>query len=259
MTTTERGILDIKEPDLENLDSPFPGREHRLYLAITNKCNRACPFCSMHSKLDGSTFLSLELLPTFIPEDGIFQVQIEGGEPLLHPNFIDILLHYHSHPRCSKVLTCTNGTMFPFKKRNGMINARETHELMDMFFKDIPVDVTFKLSLNYFLLEADPDLFERAKLFLDYCESTGRHVIFNLRKRGNSSRDIDAGLDMLLEEHGLVDRANSFFLQRYGRNSRDPDAQVPHLVGTNFTLINPDGSTWGNHLINRSEAMRGLS
>ena len=42
------------------LDHPTPDRPHRLYYALTNHCNRTCPWCSTCSSPQGSTFLTLD-------------------------------------------------------------------------------------------------------------------------------------------------------------------------------------------------------
>ncbi|MBD3159008.1 MAG: radical SAM protein [Candidatus Lokiarchaeota archaeon] len=60
-------------------------------ISISNRCNNNCPFCYRNSTPDGPLIsieeyeMILEQLPT------TFQVALGGGEPTLHPDFIDIL------------------------------------------------------------------------------------------------------------------------------------------------------------------------
>ena len=49
-----------------------------------------------------------------------------------------------------------------------------------------------------------------------------------------------------------------FHLQRYGFAQKREDWDEPFLVGTHFTMLNPDGSAFGPDLVARSDAMRRL-
>src|SRR5208283_4271870 len=69
------------------LDHPTPERPFRLYVALTNHCNRSCPWCSTCSSPRGSTWLRVADYEASLPRVRPFQVQLEGGEPTLHPEF----------------------------------------------------------------------------------------------------------------------------------------------------------------------------
>lgn len=63
----------------------------RVYLEITNSCNLNCPFCTNEK---GNNFLSLEEIDVYVKQikeytDYIYLHIL--GEPLLHPNFNEIL------------------------------------------------------------------------------------------------------------------------------------------------------------------------
>ena len=59
----------------------------RLYINITNRCNTTCPFCCMYSGESKSTEMPFETYKQIIDEnDGEFELQLEGGEPLLNRN-----------------------------------------------------------------------------------------------------------------------------------------------------------------------------
>ena len=72
------------------LDHPTPDRPHRVYVALTNHCNRSCPWCSTCSSPRGGTWLSPADYAARFPAAGPFQVQLEGGTlaptPLVHEN-----------------------------------------------------------------------------------------------------------------------------------------------------------------------------
>ena len=110
------------------LDHPSLERPHRVYAALTNKCNRACPWCSTCSSPKGSTYLGVEEFITGFPKEGLFQVQLEGGEPTVHPQFWEFVQKAREHPRCTHLVLCTNGVLLPRSTedlRRFMLRARQ--------------------------------------------------------------------------------------------------------------------------------------
>jgi len=250
--------VDIRQPDSANLDSPFEGREFRLYVAVTNKCNRSCPFCSTYSSSGGKTFIKLDQILRHVPSLGNYQVQFEGGEPFLHPRLLEFARHFASDARCTRIIISTNGTMIPFVISNDIIDRDLSFVALDRFFSRLPDRVLLKVSLNYHLLEADSLLFQKAAILLEFVRKHDLDLVFNLRKRNDPRHDFDANLEHLVDTYDLRAKTNSFFLQRYGRNSIDVNAELPFVVGVNWCSINPDGTSHGIDLIARSEAMRRL-
>ncbi len=72
-------------------DRPSATRPHRVYVATTNHCNRACPWCSTCSSPRGDTWLGIPEYLAALPAQGEFEVQLEGGEPTLHPRFFELV------------------------------------------------------------------------------------------------------------------------------------------------------------------------
>ncbi|MFQ5603678.1 MAG: radical SAM protein [bacterium] len=67
-------------------------------LSITSKCNRACSYCFAMEKLgklpDLQSFMSLtqyERALHFLQRSGINEVRLLGGEPTLHPQFLEMI------------------------------------------------------------------------------------------------------------------------------------------------------------------------
>ncbi|HLT37247.1 MAG TPA: hypothetical protein VK034_13230, partial [Enhygromyxa sp.] len=83
-----------------------------------------------------------------------------------------------------------------------------------------------------------------------------RELVLNVRLRPDAPGG-DAWVQDAVREAGLLPLANVFALQAYGFAS-ERGWDRPFVVGTNFTLVNPDGTTHGADLIGRSEAMRVL-
>ncbi|MBX2798023.1 MAG: radical SAM protein [Myxococcales bacterium] len=221
------------------LDHPHPGRPHRVYLALTNHCNRACPWCSTYSSPARRTFLPLEALDAVIPDEGGFELQLEGGEPTVHPDFWDFVAAARAHPRCERLIVCTNGVRIPRRPA-----------ALDAWWTRLGRPVTVKMSVNHHLLQRDRGLLELAVALTERSEPDAL-VVINVRCRPGR----DAWVVAAVQHAGLMPHANVFDLQRYGLASDETDWEPPFLVGHDFTLVNPDGQTFGPDLIARSEAM----
>ena len=81
----------------------------RVYLEITNKCNLDCSFCTNPK---GNIFLDIETIKNYIDQikkhcDYIYLHIL--GEPLLHPNFNDILQYIDDKNMYLQLVT--NGTL----------------------------------------------------------------------------------------------------------------------------------------------------
>jgi hypothetical protein len=248
------------------LDHPTPERPHRVYVAVTNHCNRSCPWCSTCSSPKGSTFITLEDYVASFPAEGPFEVQLEGGEPTIHPDFHEMVRVARAHPRCKRIVICTNGVVLPRDETSlsAWVDALGEH-------------ATVKLSINHYLLERDSSTAEpvmrgleasggrRARYSLiDLAISLERLMrerggdrlfVINVRLRRGAEGD-DGWVVKAVEDAGLLASANVFYLQRYGFAENNEDWERPFLAGHDFRMVNPDGRTFGTDLIQRSEAMR---
>lgn len=235
------------------LDHPTPERPHRVYAALTNACNRACPWCSTCSSPAGSTYLSPESLQRALPATGAYELQLEGGEPTIHPQFLAFVDLARGDPRCSRLVLCTNGVRVPRDR------AR-----LGAWIRRLGAPLTLKLSVNHHLLERDPGLLALAGLlretFENLFEDSGgdRLLVLNVRRRRGAPGD-DEAVERAVAAAGLAAHANVFFLQRYGFASDREDWEAPFVVGLDFRMVNPDGAVFGPDLVARSEAMRRLS
>lgn len=79
-------ISSTINPDDEYFTSDFP---ESIDLKITNKCNRGCAWCHENSSIDGKHGnINLKFIDTLKPYT---EVAIGGGNPLEHPQLIDLL------------------------------------------------------------------------------------------------------------------------------------------------------------------------
>ncbi len=234
------------EPSLP-LDHPSLRKSPRLYFAITNQCNRACPWCSVYSSPEKSTFLELEKYRALLPNDQSFEVQLEGGEPTIHPQFWNFVEAARAHSNCTLLVLCTNAVRFP----------RENEELIK-FLNKLGSPLLLKISVNHYLLDRDPGLLvllEKIKAWT--LSKSNCKLIINVRRRKGADQDDNWILEKLKASH-LLELANDFFLQRYGLASDQIDWELPFVVSDQFKMINPDGEIHHGDLITRSEAMGNL-
>src|SRR5688500_10312168 len=80
---------------------------------ITNTCNLSCPFCFASEHMDGEASgstarMSLEEFRRQLGFAGVQVVRFCGGEPTLHPDFIEMLTLALAEPR-RMVFLMTNG------------------------------------------------------------------------------------------------------------------------------------------------------
>jgi MoaA/NifB/PqqE/SkfB family radical SAM enzyme len=227
------------------LDHPTPERPHRVYVALTNHCNRACPWCSTCSSPAGSTFLTHAAFHAVLPARGQFELQLEGGEPLLHPDFWELVRLARAHERCTRLVLCTNGVLLP-----------RPASALPAWLARLGEPLTVKVALNHHLIERDPNHVARCVNLRDRLAELGgeRALVVNVRLRRGYADDDRAVRDAVAEA-GLAPHANVFFLQRYGFASGEQGWEPPRLVWDNFTLVNPDGRVFGPDLLARSAAM----
>lgn len=83
-----------------------------MSLYITSKCQLNCNFCFMHNLLNSGKDLELNQIKYMVDifvDNGIESISLLGGEPLLHPDFVEIC-EYINEKRVHFVTT-TNGLM----------------------------------------------------------------------------------------------------------------------------------------------------
>lgn len=91
------------------------GREHRdLRVSLTDKCNLRCTYCMPSEQmqwLPSAQLLTREELLRVVRiavGAGIDQVRLTGGEPLLHPEIIDIVAGIAAIPNAPSIALTTN-------------------------------------------------------------------------------------------------------------------------------------------------------
>lgn len=236
-------------PDARPHDHPYLGRTHRVYVALTNHCNRACPWCSTYSSPAGNTWITWAQLAASLPAAGFYDVQLEGGEPTLHPAFWELVARLRADARCSKLILCTNGVALPRRAQK-----------LRTWLAQLGAPLLVKLSINQYLMSHDAGLLQLAADVQAALAKLGgeREVIYNVRLRRGYENDDRAVLEAV-KQAGLEPRANIFYLQRYGLASQEQAWDEPFLAGENFRMVNPDGCVYDTDLIARSKGMGALA
>ena len=140
----------------------FKGRDiKRLALPITRRCNRSCPECP--AKADSETPMwELEWVGEMLGP--IDKIEVTGGEPSLHPDFVEISENLHNWFDCQDIMLLTNGYLAEdeknlpvllnydrvyvshyteqFADRYGTPTNTEVHDKIRDYLKDYP-DIKF--------------------------------------------------------------------------------------------------------------------
>ncbi len=92
------------------------GRAHRdMRVSLTDRCNLRCTYCMPHdfaAWMPSADLLTTDELITIIKvavEEGIDQIRLTGGEPMLRPDIVEIVSRISSIENAPKLSMTTNG------------------------------------------------------------------------------------------------------------------------------------------------------
>lgn len=219
----------------------------RLYINITNKCNTNCEFCCMWSGTNKSTFLSFEKYKEIIDDcKDDFELQLEGGEPLLHKGLYLFLEYAVYTGRCKKILILTNG-----------IELHKHIKRFVDFHRNTLIPFSVKTSFNYWLNKINK---QALKQFVDYYYSTefidGFNVSLNVRLRKHE----DENIRKMVESYNLPNAMSIYYFQKYGKYEDEENYDLPIIVRNidSFHLFSCDGKDFGEDLIARANHEKNL-
>ena len=218
----------------------------RLYINLTNKCNTNCPFCCMYSGTDKNRFITFEQFKQIIdscPEN--FELQLEGGEPLLHKD-IFLFMEYAVHTtRCDKIIILTNGILL----------KNHLKRLID-FATWYNVLIEFKISVNYWLINEykknNQNFLQELNWLVFSTEFIPNvNILFNVRKRVSPNDD---WIEDELKKYKLFEKSNIFLFQSYGK-LKNTKYDKPIIVQniSNWYIYASDGTCFNQDLVARSE------
>ena len=214
----------------------------RLYINITNACNTDCPFCCMYSGTDKGRYMDFETYQTILDScAGELEVQLEGGEPLLHRELFRFADYAASTGRCRKLIILTNGLLLPdYMKRLTDFSASN----------NLPLEL--KISVNYWLMQTESSHLQHIRMMIQAAAAFPTvQIRLNVRKRKTG----DECIETELERYGLLPYSNIYYLQSYGKLKGSPLYEGPVIVQniSSWGLFASDGTYFGQDLVARSE------
>ena len=212
---------------------------NKYYINITNKCDYSCPFCCMYSSPKNDGFMSFNTLYDIIEKINTpTVVQLEGGEPLLHPNIILFLEYLASKEFVSEIVIDTNAVHLNTLIDSIVAVSERNRKL-----------ITIKPSYNTYLKSQNPRLAHLLNNIISACEFL-EYIRFNINVRAYNEDE----LKQLCEEVKTLPH-DGYLFNRYGRAKNREDLVEPYItkVFDNWTLFAHDGTQFGNNLKARSE------
>ncbi len=109
---------DLRDRILENKAETLSiaiRRRGEIFLKMSRASNNRCRFCNDAPFQDG-TFWPFESLTKMIDEgiaQGVKNVFLSGGEPTLHPRFVEVIA-YARHKGAERIVVITNGRRFAY-------------------------------------------------------------------------------------------------------------------------------------------------
>lgn len=241
------GIIRLKDGvrEIKVAKSPSPSLRY-LLLNITNKCNLACRHC-YYSK--GEKHIKLNLFEKAVSqfeEMGGLKLMLSGGEPLLHPEFWNLM---EILPSCElRVVVLSNGTLIDKKAAGRLasyvdevqvsIDGISSHDMLrgkgsyrkamrgisNLKSFGIPVSIATMVH-RYNAQEFE----EMQKLFSD------REVI-------SWSVDVPCATGTLLENmEFLLDARDAALFLKYGFGAGGHESSGDYTCGSHLCAVSPEG------------------
>ena len=212
---------------------------NKFYINITNKCDYECPFCCMYSSYQNSDFMSFDILYNIIKrinEPTI--IQLEGGEPLIHPQFILFLEYLSTIELVSEIIIDTNSVHLE-DLIDSIINISERNKKY----------ITIKPSYNTYLKNKDFNLQKRLNLIISACEFL-EYIKFEINIRAYNKKELDSLCNEMI---GF--KYNAHLFNKYGRASNNNELKEPFITNEfdYWQIFSCDGNSFGNNLKERSE------
>ena len=162
----------------------------RVFLIITRACNLSCSYCSTrsgHGRTDRMSYDFIDGLLTGLTNMGVFEVAINGGEPLVHPDFFRVI------ERARALGLCT------YLNTNGVMSDSQLQRLAGAGVDRIKISIDGLSAGNDEYRGTGS--FARAMHSARYLSATGNHVRINAVLSRRTAPDM-VELARLCEEYG---------------------------------------------------------
>lgn len=146
----------------------------RIYLKLTNRCNRQCSFCYYGGDPKDFGYMATGTLENIIsneleihPENKYMRVILGGGEPTLHPD-LEQMIEYLDRIPIIRIVLETNG-----------VNVEEPNFIKILnYFK---YKHFLKIAIYSELLEADAEYTNKLIEFIHFAQQIGVRYVLNAR------------------------------------------------------------------------------
>lgn len=194
----------------------------------------------MFSSKSKNTFLSFDRFKEVIDScNNEFELQLEGGEPLLHPNLFLFLEYARYTNKCSKIIITTNGIIL-----DKLIN-----KLVE-FTASSKIKMLIKHSINFHLEKINSNIYKKCRNFYTATEFVDNFdVRFNVRVESDNDPIISK-----LKEFKIYDQSDIYQFQSYGRYLGKSNYSKPVIVQNidEWYIYSSDGICFNQDLVARS-------
>lgn len=170
LRNVEKTILAQKESLLRFV--PRPCLEY-IVLNIVDHCNLRCKGCDHFACIADPYYVNyetihqdLERLSELFHQDYIMKIAVMGGEPLLHPDLLEILKDVRKHFPYTIIRLTTNGILLLKQKDEFWRVCRENDITI--------VNTKYPINLDFKAMEKKA---ESEKVKFQYFEETGEHLV----------------------------------------------------------------------------------
>lgn len=124
-----------------------------MNILLNNYCNLKCPYCFANEIIqEQKQNMSIEdfiYVLNFLTKSKSYEIGLLGGEPTLHPNFLDFLDILNQNPQFNNLLIFTNG-LFTTKIRDKFIDIQNNKKIVLLINLNSPnnTDITNKQYLQ---------------------------------------------------------------------------------------------------------------
>ena len=204
----------------------------RIYLRITNKCNRQCSFCYYKNDPKITGDMTLDTLKEILEKeletplvDNFLRVELSGGEPSLSKNINKILEYLSTLPRVYFTME-TNGT-----------------NIMNSNFLELAVKfkkINFlKISLNSELIDSDLEWINNIVVFQQFAKENNINYVFNARFKDQNDKN---RLEQIIKDYNIYPSFGNITFYPIHDVNLYRDGKLPYY-GKPMTIYDIDGTT----------------
>jgi len=158
---------------LEGFNPTKATRPELVDIKITDYCPFGCAFCYMDSTEKGrhASTSVLRSITYALKDMEVFEVALGGGEPTLHPDFVDILKNFRYYGIVPNFTTKSLGWLRDDEQRTAILehagafaysatDAGEVQKLAEAVKDHVPYPRSQRVSVHYVLGTADQEMLE---------------------------------------------------------------------------------------------------